>query len=91
MQKSFLNAWIVTFLLCPLLYGQSDGRLRADRSDPGQSRSAGLSELAKENLNHVAASSAQIREVLPRLGLKRADLYRETKVQETVYAPHQAI
>ena len=66
MQKSLLNAWITTLLLCPLLYGQSDGRLRSDRSGPAQSRSTGLSELAKENLNHVAASPVQIRDVLLR-------------------------
>jgi len=58
-----------------LLYGQSDGRLRSERSDPGENRSTGLSELAKENLNHVAASSVQIRDVL----LKDAGLLVELK------------
>jgi polysaccharide export outer membrane protein len=47
--------WIPFLLLCPLVYGQSDS---------SRNRSTGLSELAKENLNRVAASSVQIREVL---------------------------
>lgn len=63
------------FLLCPLLYAQNDGRIRYDRSDPRQSRAAGMSELAKENLNHVAASAVQIREVL----VKDAGLLVELK------------
>jgi len=75
MQKSFLNACVAVLMLAPTLFGQSDGRLRSQRSDTVQNRSNGLSELAKENLSHVAASSVQIRDVL----LKDAGLLVELK------------
>jgi len=78
MQKSFLNACLAGLILAPLLFGQSDGRgLRSEASDAGQNRyrSTGLSELAKENLSHVAASGVQIREVL----VKDAGLLVELK------------
>jgi polysaccharide export outer membrane protein len=58
------TAWITALLLCPLLHGQSDERLRGGQNDSPRNRSTGLSELAKDNLNRVAASSVQIREVL---------------------------
>ena len=69
------TVWITAFLLCPLLHGQSDERLRGGQNDSPRNRSTGLSELAKENLNRVAASSVQIREVL----VKDAGLLVELK------------
>jgi len=58
------TVWIAAFLLCPLLYGQSDQSSRGSQNDSSRNRPTGLSELAKDNLNRVAASSVQIREVL---------------------------
>src|SRR5579862_8863915 len=77
MQKSFLGACVAALLLGSMLYGQSDGRSRSDANDAAQNRyrSTGLSELAKENLSHVAASAVQIREVL----VKDAGLLVELK------------
>lgn len=51
---------LAVLLFCPLIYGQSE-RLPNELS---RARSTGLSPLAQENLNRVAASSAQIRAVL---------------------------
>lgn len=69
------TVWIAALLLCPFLYGQSDQRARSGQNDSSRNRSNGLSELAKENLNRVAASSVQIREVL----VKDAGLLVELK------------
>jgi len=57
-------ACLVAIILCPVIYGQSNERTRPQQGDPQANRTAGLSELAKENLSRVAASSFQIRAVL---------------------------
>jgi len=67
--------WIAALLLCPTLHGQSDERTRGSQNNSSRNRSTGLSELAKDNLNRVAASSVQIREVL----VKDAGLLVELK------------
>lgn len=54
-------AWL---LLCQGLYGQAHPRPAYEQSDPKPNRTPELSELAKENLSRVAASSAQIKAVL---------------------------
>ena len=54
---------LAALILCPLIYGQSNERTRPQQSDQGN-RTSVLSELAKENLSRVAASSFQIRAVL---------------------------
>src|SRR5215472_8435854 len=66
MQKLLLNPCVAALLLGAMLYAQSDRRVRSESNAPTQDRyrSEALSELAKENLNHVAASSVQIRDVL---------------------------
>src|SRR5579864_1811538 len=69
------TAWIAALMLCPLLHGQSNEGLRDGQNNSPRDRSTGLSELAKENLNRVAASSVQIREVL----VKDAGLLVELK------------
>ena len=77
MQKLFLNACVAALLLGPQLFGQTVGRERSESNDPSRNRypSTGMSELAKENLSHVAASAVQIREVL----VKDAGLLVELK------------
>lgn len=62
LQRVLLAA--VLFSLPPLTQAQSRDRVRADQNDSSRPRQAGFSELAKENLSRVAASSVQIREVL---------------------------
>jgi protein involved in polysaccharide export with SLBB domain len=52
------------FLFCSLLYGQSSEPSRPQQADGQRTRTAGLSELALDNLNRVAASPSQIRAVL---------------------------
>jgi len=47
-----------------LLYGQTKDRVQNERTDSATERGAELSELAKDNLNHVAASAVDIRDVL---------------------------
>ena len=69
------TVWIAALLLCPLLFGQSDERTRSPQNDSSRNRATGLSELAKDNLNRVAASPVQIREVL----VKDAGLLVELK------------
>src|SRR5579864_1444057 len=69
------TAWIAALMLCPLLHGQSNEGLRDGQNNSPRDRSTGLSELAKENLNRVAASSAQIKAVL----IKDAGLLVELK------------
>ena len=54
---------IVVLVLCPLMFGQASERYRA-QGDTQANRTADVSDLAKDNLDHVAASSIQIREVL---------------------------
>jgi protein involved in polysaccharide export with SLBB domain len=69
LRKSLLRvlgsiALVLTF--CPFGQGQLNARPRNQTNDSQASRPAELSDLAKENLNRVAASSVQIREVLAR-------------------------
>ena len=61
-------------IFCQLMYGQANGSPRA-RQESFSGSDAALSDLAKENLDHVAASSIQIREVL----VKDAGLLVELK------------
>ncbi len=63
-------------ILCPLLYGQNNERARTQQRDSQGSRTSGLSDLAKDNLNRVAASSIQIKAVL----VKDAGLLVELKL-----------
>lgn len=65
---------LALLILCPGVYGQID-RSNARRGDSQGNRTADLSDLAKDNLNRVAASSIQIRTVL----LKDAGLLVELK------------
>src|SRR5580700_418533 len=51
-------------ILCPLMYGQSNEQVRTPQGDSRGNRMSGLSDLAKDNLNRVAASSVQIKAVL---------------------------
>ena len=51
-------------LLCSLIYGQSNEPSRPQQADGQRARTVGLSELALDNLNRVAASPSQIRAVL---------------------------
>jgi polysaccharide biosynthesis/export protein len=67
--------WIAVFLLCQALHGQANERSRTQKSDSQEARIAEPSDLAKENLNRVAASAIQIREVL----VKDAGLLVELK------------
>src|SRR5579862_3876825 len=57
-------AFVSTFLVCVPAHAQDTGRQRSGRADFPVPRTAEPSDLAKENLNRVAASAAQIREVL---------------------------
>ncbi|HYA23190.1 MAG TPA: SLBB domain-containing protein [Terriglobales bacterium] len=60
-------AWsILVPLLCPLIFGQANEAERTQPSDAQGKATAGLSDLAKDNLNRVAASSFQIKAVLVR-------------------------
>ncbi len=60
---------------CPLLSGQDRTRVQSESSSYSPRHTAELSELAKDNLNRVAASAIQIREVL----VKDAGLLVELK------------
>jgi protein involved in polysaccharide export with SLBB domain len=56
-------------ILCPLIYGpsiygQNDERVPPVQGDGRGNRMSGLSDLAKDNMNRVAASSLQIKAVL---------------------------
>src|SRR5271165_2948856 len=62
-------------LFGPLLFGQGYDRDRTQPADSRGNRTAELSDLAKENLSRVAASSPQIKEVL----VKDAGLLVELK------------
>ncbi len=56
---------LAVLLLCPSAYGQINERTHSRTADDTQdNRSAGVSDLAKDNLSRVAASSVQIRTVL---------------------------
>src|ERR1700690_3051579 len=65
---------IAVLVLCPLMFGQASERYRA-QGDTQANRTADVSDLAKDNLDRVAASSIQIREVL----VKDAGLLVELK------------
>jgi polysaccharide export outer membrane protein len=62
-------------ILCSLMYGQSNEQVRTPQGDSRGNRMSGLSDLAKDNLNRVAASSVQIKAVL----VKDAGLLVELK------------
>ena len=65
----------VLLLFCPWMHGQVTQSARPQQSDSLRNRAPELSDLAQDNLNRVAASSVQIREVL----LKDAGLLVELK------------
>lgn len=67
-------AWTVMFL-SNAGYGQANERRQPRPDDGAENRQSGLSDLAKENLNRVAASAVQIRTVL----VKDAGLLVELK------------
>lgn len=67
--------WAAAILLCAFVQAQSQGRMRDEGMDRSQSRKPQLSDLAKDNLDRVAASSVQIRVVL----VKDAGLLVELK------------
>ena len=78
MNKKMLGSVVPCFVLlalCVFGYAQSNGQGRARQSTSQADRGAGLSELGKENLSRVAASSVQIQVVL----LKDAGLLVELK------------
>jgi protein involved in polysaccharide export with SLBB domain len=61
--------YAVVLILCPLIYcpsisGQNDERVPAAQADSRGNRVSGLSDLAKDNMNRVAASSVQIKAAL---------------------------
>jgi len=62
-------------ILCPLMYGQTSEPVRTPPGDRQGNRMSGLSDLAKDNLNRVAASPVQIKAVL----VKDAGLLVELK------------
>lgn len=66
---------ILIFIFCQGMYGQIDTWSSVRRGDSQGNRTADVSDLAKDNLNRVAASSIQIRTVL----LKDAGLLVELK------------
>lgn len=70
MRNKLFSPWslaIALLSLSPVLSAQSSDRVRDEATNAVRSsRTPELSELAKDNLNHVAASSAQIRGVLVR-------------------------
>jgi len=51
-------------MYCPLMYGQNDERVPTPQEDSRGNRISGLFDLAKDNMNRVAASSVQIKAVL---------------------------
>jgi protein involved in polysaccharide export with SLBB domain len=51
-------------ILCPLMYGQSNEPARTPQEDSRGNRATGLTDLARDNLNRVAASTVQIKGVL---------------------------
>jgi len=67
--------WLAALVLCPLIYGQTAERTRNQQNQPQGNRATDLSDLAKDNLNRVAASSPQIKAVL----VKDAGLLVELK------------
>jgi hypothetical protein len=64
--KSFMGAvlCLALLLVCPLVYGQVSDRAHNRTSEGQENRNVGLSDLAKDNLSRVPASSVQIRTVL---------------------------
>jgi len=78
MSKKLLGSVIACFGLlsvCPMVWGQVSQRTSAQQVDLQSTPSARLSDLAKDNLNRVAASAVQIKTVL----VKDAGLLVELK------------
>ncbi len=73
MTKAMICGLVLVF--CPLLSGQDRARVQSESSTYSPRHTPELSELAKDNLNRVAASAIQIREVL----VKDAGLLVELK------------
>ena len=73
--KKHAVRWLAALVLCPLIYGQTAERERNQQNQPQGNRATDLSDLAKDNLNRVAASSPQIKAVL----VKDAGLLVELK------------
>jgi len=62
--KKRTAACFAMLILCPLIYGQTSERAGLREGESQVNRTGGLSDLAKDNLSRVAASSAEIRAVL---------------------------
>src|ERR1700746_135175 len=62
--KKQMAGCFAMLILCPLIYGQTSERAGLRDGGSQVSRTSGLSDLGKDNLSRVAASSAQIRTVL---------------------------
>ena len=62
--KHWSIAVAILLMAAPLLHAQSNSRRQDQDGDATRERPVQLSELAKENLNRVAAASVEIREVL---------------------------
>lgn len=62
--KSRMAGWLAMLMLCPLIYGQTSERASLRDGGSQVSRTTELTDLAKDNLSRVAASSAEIRTVL---------------------------
>ena len=57
-------SWVTVFLLGSFAFGQTSERVRTQQDQPTGNHMAELSELGKDNLSRVAASSAEIKAVL---------------------------
>lgn len=62
--KKQTTIWLAMLVLCPLIYSQTGERTSLRDGESQVNRTGGLSDLAKDNLSRVAASSAEIRTVL---------------------------
>jgi protein involved in polysaccharide export with SLBB domain len=62
--ESRVAVWAAALLMCPLLYAQTNRDARTQPSEYQSTTTPRMSELAKENLSHVAATADQIKTVL---------------------------
>src|SRR5215472_156108 len=59
-------SWVAVVLLSSSMFGQTSERVRSQQDPQPGNRMTELSDLAKDNLSHVAASSPEIKAVLAR-------------------------
>src|SRR5215469_5491908 len=57
-------SWVAVVLLSSSMFGQTSERVRSQQDPQPGNRMTELSDLAKDNLSHVAASSPEIKAVL---------------------------